>query len=65
MQLEGHLKKLDMWKAGKTMQGTEGGDYDADKDVMLHILKELTDINGKLGGVAKDLDEIRANQGRS
>lgn len=64
MQLEGHLKKLDMWKAGKTMDGTEGGDYDPDKDVTLHILKELAEINGKLGGVAKTVEEIRQNIGR-
>lgn len=62
MQLEGHLKQLEMWKAGRTPY--EGKDYDAAQDVMLHILKEFTDINGKLGGMAKDLDNLRQNQGR-
>ena len=61
MRLEGHLKQLDLWKDGRTP--TDGKDYDADKDVMLHILKELTDISGKLGGVAKDVDDIRKHMG--
>jgi hypothetical protein len=63
MRLEGHLKQLDLWKDGRTP--TDGKDYNPENDVMLHILKELTDINGKLSGMAEDLNNIRQNQGRS
>jgi hypothetical protein len=62
MRLEGHLRQLDMWKDGKTPTVK---DYDPDKDVVLHILKELAEMNGKLGGVAQAVEEIRKNMGGS